>query len=56
MEEKRTMKPIFAAEEDDSLKVVSMVEWRDNVYVATEKGVYVVKGDKLVRLKLELQQ
>ncbi len=45
-------KPAFTFNEADPEKrVVSMVEFKGFVYVATQKGVYRMEGEKMVRLK-----
>ena len=38
---------------DEEKKVVSMIEFQGKVYVATEKGIYRIEDDKLVRLEFE---
>ena len=41
------------AEADPDMVVVSMLEFQGKIYVATQKGIYVVtEGDTLVRLEL----
>lgn len=43
----------FSVPEDDSnRKIVSMLEFRGKVYVATERGIYIVKGEEVVRLEM----
>ena len=32
--------------------IVSMLEFQNKIYVATQKGVYVITDDKLVRLEI----
>ena len=52
MKQRKRTKFAFAEPEDENRKIVSMLEFQGSVYVATQKGVYIVKGDTLVRLKL----
>lgn len=43
---------IFASPDPDKT-VISMVKWRDCLYVATQKGVYRIEDDdKLIRLQI----
>lgn len=37
---------------DPDRVIVSMVEWRDCIYLATQKGVYRIEGDKFIRLEI----
>lgn len=39
------------AETDEDKKVVSMLEFQGFVYVATQKGIYRIEGDDVVRLQ-----
>ena len=36
---------------DPEKVIVSMIEFQDRIYVATQKGVYIIDNDKLVRLE-----
>ena len=38
--------------DDSDMRIVSMLEFNGMVYVATEKGVYIIKNDKLHRLEI----
>ena len=50
---RKGMKNVF--NESDSEKiVVSMIEFEGKIYVATQKGVYIIKDDKLVRVEFVL--
>ena len=42
----------FADGPDPDLVVVSMVKFQDKIYVATQKGVYILKDEQLERLKM----
>ncbi len=33
--------------------IISMLEFQGKIYVATQKGIYVLRDEKLVRLKLK---
>lgn len=37
---------------DPDMVIVSMIEWEDKIYVATQKGIYRIENDKLVRLEI----
>ena len=41
-------------EADSEKIVVSMIEFEGKIYVATQKGVYIIKDDKLVRVEFVL--
>lgn len=41
----------FAESDDEDRKIVSMIELQGSVFVATQKGVYKIVDDKLVRLE-----
>ena len=47
------LKHIPFGDSDPEKVIVSMIEFQDKIYVATQKGVYVVSDDKLVRLEFE---
>ncbi len=47
------LKYIPFGDSDPEKVIVSMIEFQDKIYVATQKGVYVVSDDKLVRLEFE---
>ena len=52
MKNKDRVKFAFA-EPDLDMKVVSMIEFQGKVYVATQKGVYIItEGNTLIRLEL----
>ncbi len=38
-------------EPDEDKRVVSMLEFKDFVYIATQKGIYRIEGDDVVRLQ-----
>ncbi len=42
----------FMEPEDEDRIVVSMLEYKDRIYVATQKGVYILDNDKLRRLEI----
>lgn len=50
MEKRKDVKFAFA-EPDENRRVVSMVEFQGRVFVATQKGVYELKDNTLVRLE-----
>ena len=43
----------FASEEDENRRIVSMLEYKGQIFVATEKGIYKIEGNELVRLKFK---
>jgi len=43
-------------EADPDMIIVSMIEFRDKIYVATQKGIYIIKDDQLIRLKFGPKQ
>ena len=47
------MKFIPFGDSDPEKIIVSMIEFKDKIYVATQKGIYAVDDDKLVRLEFE---
>ncbi len=47
------MKYIPFGDSDSDRVVVSMIEFKDRIYVATQKGVYYITDDKMVRLKFK---
>ncbi len=50
VEERKSM--FFAKCEDDTnRKIVSMLEFQGQVFVATERGIYKIEGDKIKRLQ-----
>jgi len=50
LEKRKGIKHIFAEADPDKI-IVSMLEWRGSVYVATQRGVYRIEDGKLVRLE-----
>lgn len=46
---------MFAEPEAEDMEIVSMTEFENQIYVATKKGVYLIKGNKLERLKMVLK-
>ena len=51
MSKREGIKHIPFGDSDPEKIIVSMIEFQDRIYVATQKGVYIIKDDKLVRLK-----
>ena len=51
VEKRKGIKYPFAEPDPDKV-VVSMLEFQGNVYIATQKGVYILKDDILIRLKM----
>ncbi len=47
------MKYIPFGDPDPERIIVSMIEFNDRIYVATQKGIYIIKDDELVRLKFK---
>ena len=45
------MKYIPFGESDPERIIVSMIEFQNKIYVATQKGIYIITDDKLVRLE-----
>ncbi len=41
-------------EADPERVIVSMIEFKDKIYVATQKGVYVIENNKLKRLEFAM--
>ncbi len=52
-ERKSFMEIPFMEPEDEDRIIVSMIEFENKIYVATKKGIYIIKDDKLVRLKFK---
>lgn len=52
MRRRKGIKVAFAEPEDENSKIVSMLEFQDNIYLATQKGVYILKDGVFVRLKM----
>ena len=53
MNRRRNSKSIFnEADPEPDRIVVSTVEHKGNLYLATQKGIYRLDGDKMVRLQL----
>lgn len=42
----------FMEPEDRDMEVVSMIKYNENIYVATKKGIYILKDEKFHRLDL----
>ena len=51
LEKRKGIKFSFAEPDLDKV-IVSMLEFQGKVYVATQKGVYILKNDTLIRLKM----
>ena len=47
------MKYIPFGDSDPERVIVSMIEFQDRIYVATQKGIYVIKDDELVGLEFK---
>ena len=52
MVEKRKGFNFAYADPDTDRKIVSILEFRGNMYLATQKGVYILKDDTFVRLEI----
>ena len=52
MVEKRKGIKFAFAEADPDKVIVSMLEFRGKLYMATQKGIYILEGDKVVRLEI----
>ena len=52
MVERRKGIKLAFAEPDPDMVIVSMLEFHGFVYVATQKGVYRIEDDKVVRLEM----
>ncbi len=50
---RKRMNCIPFGDSDPDRVVVSMIEFHDRIYVATQKGVYYITDDKMVRLKFK---
>ncbi len=51
MAKREGMKCIPFGDSDPEKIIVSMKEFQNKIYVATQKGIYVITDDKLVRLE-----
>ncbi len=51
MIEKRKGVTFAKYEDDTNRKIVSMLEFRGQILVASERGVYRIKDDKIIRLE-----
>ncbi|KKL09233.1 hypothetical protein LCGC14_2567910 [marine sediment metagenome] len=47
------MKYIPFGDSDPERIIVSMIEFQGRIYVATQRGIYTIDDDKLVRLEFE---
>ncbi len=47
------MKHIPFGDSDPERVIVSMIKFQDNIYVATQKGIYILRDEKLVRLRFK---
>ena len=51
MEQRKQIKYPTFNEAAAGKTIVSMIKFNDNIYVATQKGVYILDDDKLKRLE-----
>lgn len=51
MEKRKGVKFAFAEPDDEDRRIVSMIEFQGRIFVATQKGVYELKDNTLVRLE-----
>lgn len=56
MELRSGMKHLPFMDADPDQIIVSMLEFEGKIYVATQKGIYIVRNEKLVRLELTEQE
>jgi len=52
MEKRKGMKFVPFNGPDSDMIVVSLVEFKDNLYVATQKGIYILQDNAFERLKI----
>ena len=53
LKRRKGIKLIFSeADPEPDRVIVSMIEWEDSVYVATQKGIYRLENDVLKRLRM----
>lgn len=53
VEKRKGCKFAFAEPDNENRKIVSMIEYKGQVLVATQKGIYRLEDNKMVRLQIE---